>query len=104
MILPVVPMFHANAWGLCQAAVMAGSELVFPGADLSPQAVTNLIVDEEVTLAAGVPTIWMGVRPLLAGQPHQLRSHHLRGIGGPEGAVRGVPAARSGCRSCRRGA
>jgi len=73
VILPVVPMFHANAWGLCQAAVMAGSEVVFPGADLSPAAITKLIVSEGVTLAAGVPTIWMGVRPLLAGQEHQLR-------------------------------
>ena len=73
VILPVVPMFHANAWGLCQAAVMAGSEVVFPGADLSPAAVTKLIVEEHVTLAAGVPTIWMGARPLLAGQPHHLR-------------------------------
>ncbi|HEY3810701.1 MAG TPA: long-chain fatty acid--CoA ligase [Acidimicrobiales bacterium] len=74
VILPVVPMFHANAWGLCQAAVMAGSEVVFPGADLSPAAITKLIVEEGVTLAAGVPTIWMGVRPLLAGEPHRLRS------------------------------
>jgi fatty-acyl-CoA synthase len=74
VILPVVPMFHANAWGLCQAAVMAGSEVVFPGANLTPPAITKLIVDEGVTLAGGVPTIWMGVRPLLAGQPHRLRS------------------------------
>jgi fatty-acyl-CoA synthase len=74
VILPVVPMFHANAWGLCQAAVMAGSKLVFTGADLSPQAVTNLILGEEVTLAAGVPTIWMAVRPLLAGAQHRLRT------------------------------
>ncbi len=74
VVLPVVPMFHANAWGLCQAAVLAGSDLVFTGADLSPQAVTSLILGEGVTLAAGVPTIWMGARPLLAGQQHQLRA------------------------------
>jgi fatty-acyl-CoA synthase len=73
VILPVVPMFHANAWGLCQAAVMAGSELVFPGADLSPEAITKLIIGEGVTVAAGVPTVWMGARSLLAGKPHQLR-------------------------------
>jgi fatty-acyl-CoA synthase len=72
--LPVVPMFHANAWGLCQAAVMAGADLVFPGADLSPQAVARLILDEGVTFAAGVPTIWMGAKPFLAGQPHRLRT------------------------------
>ena len=74
VILPVVPMFHANAWGLCQAAVMAGAEVVFPGADLSPQAISRLILEERVTVAAGVPTIWMGARPLLAGKEHQLRS------------------------------
>jgi fatty-acyl-CoA synthase len=74
VVLPVVPMFHANAWGLCQAAVMAGADLVFPGRDLSPEAVSRLILDEKVTFAAGVPTIWMGARPLLAGQPHRLRT------------------------------
>ena len=72
--LPVVPMFHANAWGLCQASVLAGSELVFPGADLSPQAVSRLILDEGVTFAAGVPTIWMGAKEHLAGRPHRLRT------------------------------
>jgi fatty-acyl-CoA synthase len=74
VILPVVPMFHANAWGLCQAGVMAGSDFVFPGADLSPEAISSLILEEGVTLAAGVPTIWMGARPLLAGQAHRLRA------------------------------
>ncbi|HWE54096.1 MAG TPA: long-chain fatty acid--CoA ligase [Acidimicrobiales bacterium] len=74
VVLPVVPMFHANAWGLCQAAVLAGADVVFPGADLSPQAVANLILNEDVTLAAGVPTIWMGCKPFLAGKEHKLRS------------------------------
>ncbi len=74
VILPVVPMFHANAWGLCQAAVMAGAEVVFPGADLTPAGICKLILGEEITVAAGVPTIWMGARPLLAGQPHHLRT------------------------------
>ena len=64
-ILPVVPMFHANAWGLAHAAVTAGSNLVFPGADLSPANIVDLIESEQVTVAAGVPTIWMGVLPLI---------------------------------------
>jgi fatty-acyl-CoA synthase len=68
VVLPVVPMFHANAWGLCQAAVMAGANLVMPGADLSPDAVAGLMEQERVTLAAGVPTIWMGVLPKLQGR------------------------------------
>jgi fatty-acyl-CoA synthase len=68
VVLPVVPMFHANAWGLCQAAVMAGASLAMPGADLSPDAIASLMEDEQVTLAAGVPTIWMGVLPQLEGR------------------------------------
>ena len=65
IILPVVPMFHANAWGLAHAAVAAGASLVMPGLDLSGKAIANLIVDEKVTVAAGVPTIWMTVLPEL---------------------------------------
>jgi fatty-acyl-CoA synthase len=67
-ILPVVPMFHANAWGLAHAAVAAGASLVMPGPDLSPTALATLIETERVTVAAGVPTIWMGVLPELEGR------------------------------------
>ncbi|MFV0306955.1 MAG: long-chain fatty acid--CoA ligase [Desertimonas sp.] len=68
VILPVVPMFHANAWGLAHAGVAAGSTLVMPGPDLSGPAVADLVVDERVTIAAGVPTIWMSVLPELKGR------------------------------------
>jgi fatty-acyl-CoA synthase len=68
VILPVVPMFHANAWGLAHAAVAAGSTLVMPGNDLSGPAIADLIVNEKVTVAAGVPTIWMAVLPELKGR------------------------------------
>ena len=68
VILPVVPMFHANAWGLAHAAVACGANLVLPGPDLSGKAIANLIVEEKVTVAAGVPTIWMGVLPELKGR------------------------------------
>jgi fatty-acyl-CoA synthase len=67
-ILPVVPMFHANAWGLAHAAVACGADLVMPGADLSGKALADLIVEERVTIAAGVPTIWMQVLPELEGR------------------------------------
>jgi fatty-acyl-CoA synthase len=63
--MPVVPMFHANAWGLAHAAPMAGAGLVFPGPDMTPQGIYGLMRDEHVTVAAGVPTIWQGVLPLL---------------------------------------
>ena len=64
-VLPVVPMFHANAWGLAHAGVAAGADLVMPGADLSGKGLADLIVNERVTVAAGVPTIWMQVLPEL---------------------------------------
>ena len=67
-VLPVVPMFHANAWGLAHAAVASGADLVMPGPDLSPPAIATLIERERVTVAAGVPTIWMGVLPELQGR------------------------------------
>jgi fatty-acyl-CoA synthase len=67
-ILPVVPMFHANAWGLAHAAVACGANLVMPGPNLSAPAIVDLIESERVTVAAGVPTIWMGVLPELEGR------------------------------------
>ncbi|MCW3041776.1 MAG: long-chain fatty acid--CoA ligase, partial [Solirubrobacterales bacterium] len=68
VILPVVPQFHANAWGLAHAAVMTGASLVMPGPDLSAPAIARLMGEEGVTVAAGVPTIWMGVLPELEGK------------------------------------
>ncbi|MGY1605253.1 long-chain fatty acid--CoA ligase [Geodermatophilus sp. SYSU D00815] len=71
--MPVVPMFHANAWGIAQAAPAAGASLVMPGPMMQPEALAKLIVEEGVTFTAGVPTIWQGVLPHLAGKPHKLR-------------------------------
>jgi fatty-acyl-CoA synthase len=71
-ILPVVPMFHANSWGLAHAGVMAGSSFVFPGGDLSPTSLIRLMESERVTVAAGVPTIWISVLAHLDG--HDLPS------------------------------
>jgi fatty-acyl-CoA synthase len=66
VVMPVVPMFHANAWGLAHAAVMAGAALAFPGPQMTPAAIAELIEAEDVTLAAGVPTIWNGALDELA--------------------------------------
>ncbi len=60
-ILPVVPMFHANAWGLPFAAVWFGSTQVMPGPQFTPGILAKLIEDYQVTLSAGVPTIWLGL-------------------------------------------
>ena len=60
-ILPVVPMFHVNAWGLPYIAAAAGAKLVFPGAALDGASLYQLFEQEAVTKSAGVPTVWMGL-------------------------------------------
>jgi fatty-acyl-CoA synthase len=66
--LPVVPMFHANAWGWGHAPLFAGTELVLPGPQMTPGAIASMLEQERVTMTAGVPTIWMGLLPELAGR------------------------------------
>jgi 3-(methylthio)propionyl---CoA ligase len=58
-ILPVVPMFHVNAWGIPYGAALTGAKLVFPGAALDGKSVYELLEAEKVTMAAGVPTVWL---------------------------------------------
>ncbi|WP_276557858.1 long-chain fatty acid--CoA ligase [Dethiobacter alkaliphilus] len=60
-VLPVVPMFHVLAWGLPFSCTWMGSKLVLPGRVLTPEALCTLMEQEGVTMAAGVPTIWMGI-------------------------------------------
>ncbi len=60
-ILPVVPMFHVNAWGLPYVACMVGAKLVFPGPGLDGKSLYDLFEAEGVTLSAGVPTVWQGL-------------------------------------------
>ncbi len=60
-LLPVVPMFHVNAWGLPYAAAMVGSKLVMPGGQLDGKSLYELFEGEKVTLSAGVPTVWQGL-------------------------------------------
>ena len=61
-MMPVVPMFHVNAWSMPYACIMAGSKIVFPGPKMADgEVLTKLINQEKVTLAAGVPTIWLAL-------------------------------------------
>ena len=60
-VLPVVPMFHVNAWGFPYACAMIGADLVMPGRFLQPEPLAKLIESERVTIAGAVPTIWMGL-------------------------------------------
>ncbi len=61
VIMPVVPMFHVNAWGLPYAAPLVGAKLVLPGAGMDSASLYELFEGEGVTFSAGVPTIWLGL-------------------------------------------
>ncbi|GIE36835.1 long-chain-fatty-acid--CoA ligase [Actinoplanes italicus] len=65
VVLPIVPMFHANAWGLPYGALMAGADLVLPGPSAGPAHLADLIQRHRVTVAAGVPTVWTDLLPAL---------------------------------------
>jgi fatty-acyl-CoA synthase len=89
-VLPVVPMFHANAWGLPYAAALTGARLVLPGPKMAPADIAQLITDERVTWTAAVPTIWQGVMQL--DPPPDLSSLREIICGGsavPEALIRG---------------
>jgi acyl-CoA synthetase (AMP-forming)/AMP-acid ligase II len=60
-ILPVVPMFHVNAWSVPYCGALAGAKLVFPGAGMDGASLTELFENEQVTMSAGVPTVWLGL-------------------------------------------
>ncbi len=68
-VLPVVPMFHANAWGIPYTASMVGAALVLPGPRLDAESVLDLLADERVTLTAGVPTVWMAMLKAIETEP-----------------------------------
>ncbi|MGO8991744.1 MAG: long-chain fatty acid--CoA ligase [Polyangiaceae bacterium] len=84
VVLPVVPLFHANAWGLPYACIATGAKIVFPGPHLDAKSILDLMVREKVTIAAGVPTIWLGILHVLDQAPgaHDLSSVRTMLIGG----------------------
>jgi fatty-acyl-CoA synthase len=83
-VLPVVPMFHANAWGLVAASLCLGTKLVFPGPHLDAKSLLELMVQEKVTIAGGVPTIWLGILHALDSEPgkYDLSRVHTMVVGG----------------------
>jgi fatty-acyl-CoA synthase len=74
VVMPVVPMFHANAWGLPFTATMVGATQVMPGAAPTPADLIWLIESQRVTLTAGVPTVWLGVLAALEQGEHDVSS------------------------------
>ena len=81
-VLPVVPMFHVNAWGTPYAAAMTGASLVLPGPMLNGTSLVNLIDDYQVTAALGVPTIWQGLLNAAQQLGSQLTSLQRNVVGG----------------------
>jgi fatty-acyl-CoA synthase len=81
-LLLAVPMFHANAWGLCFAAAAAGSKLVLPGAKVDGATLYELMEQEEVTLTAGVPTVWQTFLQFLEENKLQLSTLQRVMVGG----------------------
>ncbi|MBN9515325.1 MAG: long-chain-fatty-acid--CoA ligase [Alphaproteobacteria bacterium] len=81
-ILPVVPMFHANAWGLVYAGPFCGTKLVFPGFKLDGASIYELLDKEQVTLSAGVPTVWLALLDYCAQNKLKMSSVKRSLIGG----------------------
>src|SRR5215211_5146966 len=92
-VLPVVPMFHVNAWGLPFASVLVGAKLMMPGPNLDAASLLEDLGQEEVTLTAGVPTVFLAVLQALDAEPERYNLSKLRAmvIGGsaaPKGVIR----------------
>ncbi|MBI2824621.1 MAG: long-chain fatty acid--CoA ligase [Planctomycetia bacterium] len=90
----VVPMFHANAWGLPFCCTLVGSKQVFPGPHLDPQGLLEQIQEERVTITAGVPTIWLGILQILDKDPKafdltSLRAMVVGGSAAPPSMIQG---------------
>ena len=92
-IMPVVPMFHVNAWGLPYAAVMSGAKLVLPGRHLDPVSLLELCEREQVSMTAGVPSIWSAMLTTLDREPGRYKLRRMRmavgGAAAPEALIRG---------------
>lgn len=91
VVLPIVPMFHANAWGLPFTSVNVGANLVLPGPHFTSALITDLIETYKVTITAGVPTIWLGVQQILEKETRDISSLRAVFAGGsatPKGLIR----------------
>lgn len=96
VILPVVPMFHAQAWGIPYAAAMAGAKLVMPGPRLDGESLFELLQAERVTITAGVPTIWLGLLDYLAKTGQTLDHLDCLTIGGAAAPLSMIEAFEEG--------
>lgn len=94
-LVPVVPMFHANAWGLPYSAVMLGTKIVFPGPYLDAVNILDLFEGEKVTMSGGVPTVWLGILDALTREPNRWKltpglKMAVGGSAAPESLIRNL--------------
>jgi fatty-acyl-CoA synthase len=94
VMMPVVPMFHVNAWGLPFTAALTGTKQVFPGPHLDPASLLGLVQSEKVTFTAGVPTIWLGILDALDKDPKAFDTSSLKvmvvgGAAAPQAMIEG---------------
>ena len=82
VVLPVVPMFHVNSWGIVYLAPMTGAKLVLPGAGLDGKSLYELFESEQVTLSAGVPTVWQGLLSYVEANGLKFSTMRRSAIGG----------------------
>lgn len=82
IVMPVVPMFHAMAWGLAYSATMVGATQVFPGPHMQPADLAGLIQSEKITMTAGVPTLWLGLLNLLEKGEYDISTLRAMPVGG----------------------
>jgi fatty-acyl-CoA synthase len=82
VILPVVPMFHANAWGINYSAPLVGAKLVLPGPFLDGKSLFEMLEQEKVTYTAGVPTIWLGLITYMQENKLKFSTLQRAGVGG----------------------
>jgi fatty-acyl-CoA synthase len=93
-MMPVVPMFHVNAWGFPYTCAFVGASQIFPGPHLDPGSILELMQSERVTMSAGVPTIWLAILAVLDAKPgtYDLSALRMTLVGGaapPESMIRG---------------
>ena len=91
VVMPVVPMFHVNAWGMPFATTAAGAKHVYPGPSPDPEDIARLIEEEGVTITAGVPTVWLGLLEYMEDNEVDLSSLdeiYIGGAAAPESLIR----------------
>src|SRR5947208_15867807 len=97
VVLPIVPMFHVNAWSLPYSCAMVGAKMVFPGPHLDGKSLHELFEQEEGTMSAGVPAVWLGLLNFMKEQKLRFSTLKRVGIGGSACPPATIPSSQDEC-------